>query len=224
MVDNGFARLNGVTHIVWDWNGTLLDDNHANMAALNRVCSEFGRDPVELDFWRTFFRRPLLDCYEELLGRSLAEEEWARLNRVYDDHYTELLPSCGLADGVPDILLDWRAYGGSQSLLSMASHDSVTTLVAQRALERHFARVDGRRFDTRDGSKSHHLAAHLAELDVDPSAVVLVGDIDDDGRAATEAGAHAVLVAAGMMSRERLEATGHPVVDTPREAVAALCA
>ncbi|KIH96892.1 phosphatase [Streptomonospora alba] len=224
MEDNGFARLNGVKHIVWDWNGTLLDDNHANMAALNRVCAEFGREPVELDFWRTFFRRPLLGCYEDLLGRRLTEQEWARLNRLYDDHYTAMLPSCGLAEGVPDVLLDWHAYGGSQSLLSMAAHDQLVSLISDRALGDHFTRVDGRRFDTPDGSKARHLAAHLDELDVDPAAVALVGDIDDDGRAATEAGAQAVLVASGLMSRERLEATGHPVVATPAQAVAALCA
>ncbi|QBI53704.1 HAD family hydrolase [Streptomonospora litoralis] len=224
MVDNGFAHLSGVTHIVWDWNGTLLDDNHANMAALNRVCAEFGREPVDIDYWRGFFRRPLLGCYEDLLGRSLAEDEWARLNRVYDDRYRTELPSCTLADGVPGILADWLARGGSQSLLSMASHESLVGLVAEHSLDDHFARVDGRRFDTPDGSKSRHLAAHLAELDVDPAAVVLIGDIDDDGRAASEAGAHALLVASGMMSRERLKATGHPVLDTPRQAVAALCA
>ena len=32
----------GVRHIVWDWNGTLLDDNHANLAAANHVCEMFG--------------------------------------------------------------------------------------------------------------------------------------------------------------------------------------
>ncbi|GAB3447632.1 HAD hydrolase-like protein [Streptomonospora sediminis] len=222
MAENGFAHLSGVKHIVWDWNGTLLDDNHANMAALNRVCAEFGHEPVDLGFWRSFFRRPLQGCYEDLFGRTLQDHEWVRLNQVYDDSYRGELPSCGLADGVPDILLDWNSYGGSQSLLSMASHEAVVQLVAERALDGHFVRVDGRRFDTADGSKAHHLAHHLAELDVDPATVVLIGDIDDDGRAATEAGAHAVLVAAGMMSRERLAATGHPVVDTPRDAVAAL--
>ena len=39
--------------------------------------------------------------------------------------------------------------------------------------------------------------------------------------AAREAGARPILVASGLMSRERLEATGALVVDTPAEAVTA---
>jgi phosphoglycolate phosphatase-like HAD superfamily hydrolase len=52
--------------------------------------------------------------------------------------------------------------------------------------------------------------------------VVLIGDIDDDARAAREAGAQPILVASGLMARERLEATGALVVDTPLDAVAAV--
>lgn len=222
MAENRFDHLSGVRHIVWDWNGTLLDDNHANLTALNRVCEPFGRAPVDLDYWRTVFRRPLLECYEDHLGRPLAKEEWDHLNTEYDRHYRSLLPGCALAEGVPGVLSGWSSAGGSQSLLSMASHRHVTGLVADFGLDPHFTRVDGRKYDAADDSKAEHLVHHLAEQGIDPSTVVLVGDIDDDARAAREAGAQALLVASGMMSRERLEATGGPVVGSPVEAVAAL--
>ena len=29
-------------HVVWDWNGTLFADNDAVLAAVNRVCADFG--------------------------------------------------------------------------------------------------------------------------------------------------------------------------------------
>ncbi|WP_017541098.1 MULTISPECIES: HAD family hydrolase [Nocardiopsis] len=222
MAENRFDHLSGVRHIVWDWNGTLLDDNHANLTALNRVCEPFGRAPVDLDYWRTVFRRPLLACYEDHLGRPLDEGEWAWLNTEYDRHYRAHLPGCGLAAGVPDVLVGWGAAGGSQSLLSMASHGHVVDLVAERGLSGHFTRVDGRKFDAADDSKAQHLVHHLGEQGIDPATVVLIGDIDDDARAAREAGAHALLVSSGMMSRERLEATGGPVVGSPVEAVRAL--
>ncbi|MBR8744062.1 HAD family hydrolase [Nocardiopsis sp. MG754419] len=207
-------------HIVWDWNGTLLDDNHANLAAVNAVCADFGRAPVELEYWRSFFRRPLIPCYEELLGRSFTEGEWERAERLYDDSYKELLHSCRLATGVPDVLHEWTGGGGTQSLLSMASHDHLVPLIEERGLTPHFTRVDGRRFETEHDSKAEHLVHHLRHQGLDPSRVVLIGDIDDDARAAREAGAQPVLVASGLMSRARLEATGARVVDSPAEAVA----
>ncbi|MBB6119232.1 HAD family hydrolase [Nocardiopsis algeriensis] len=218
MTETTFDR-NDITHIVWDWNGTLLDDNHANLAAVNAVCARFGIAPLELDHWRSVFRRPLIPCYEELLGRSIDDLEWQLLEELYDSGYTEHLPTCELASGVPDVLHDWNRAGGTQSLLSMASHDHLVPLVRERGLAPHFTRVDGRRFDTEHDSKAEHLVRHLDEQGIDPSRVVLIGDIDDDARAAREAGAHSVLVASGLMARERLEATGFPVVDTPVAAV-----
>lgn len=207
-------------HIVWDWNGTLLDDNHANLAAVNAVCAGFGREPIELEYWRSIFRRPLIPCYEELLGRSFAEGEWGRAEELYDTNYVKHLPTCDLAPGVPDVLRDWTGKGGTQSLLSMASHDHLVPLIGERGLTSHFTRIDGRRFETEQDSKAEHLVHHLRHQELDPARVVLIGDIDDDARAAREAGAQPILVAGGLMSRERLEATGAVVVDSPAEAVA----
>ncbi|KOX23880.1 HAD family hydrolase [Nocardiopsis sp. NRRL B-16309] len=221
MTEMTFDR-NDITHIVWDWNGTLLDDNHANLAAVNAVCAAFGRPPVELEYWRSVFRRPLVPCYEELLGRAFADGEWERAEELYDSHYLEHLPSCSLSEGVPDVLHTWRDGGGSQSLLSMASHDHLVPLVAERGLTGHFERVDGRRFETEQDSKAEHLVRHLDQQGVDPAKVVLIGDIDDDARAAREAGANAILVTSGLMAPERLAATGALVVDTPVAAVSAL--
>ncbi|WP_344968725.1 HAD family hydrolase [Salinactinospora qingdaonensis] len=210
------------THIVWDWNGTLLDDNHANIAAVNRICAEFGRDPVDLEYWRSVFRRPLLSCYEELLGRCFIDGEWQRLNNAYERCYDTLLPSCELAEGATEALRAWPEAGRSQSLLSMASHDGLVPLVDERGLTHHFTRIDGRRFDATHDSKAEHLAAHLQAQEIDPATAVLIGDIDDDAHAAHAVGAHAILVTTGMMARWRLEATGYPVADTVTEAVARL--
>lgn len=222
MAENALGRGTGIPHIVWDWNGTLLDDNDANLAAVNKVCAEFGSPPVGLEYWRSVFRRPLRPCYEELLQRRLTAGEWERLNEAYERYYSAALPTCGLAEGVPDVLDEWSAAGGTQSLLSMAAHQQLVPLVSEWGLDRHFTRVDGRRFDGGHDSKAEHLVAHLTRQEIDPATVVLVGDIDDDASAAREAGAHAILVATGMMSEERLRATGHPVMPSLTDAVAAL--
>ena len=204
----------GVRHVVWDWNGTLLDDNHAVVAAVNSVCAGFGREPIDLAEWREVFSRPLLACYERLLRRPLTSADWARIDALYHDEYRELLPTCRLADGVPDRLHEWRAAGRSQSLLSMWFHHELVPLVTELGLVELFARVDGLRQDTGGGSKAGHLAEHLTALDLDPAEVVLVGDVVDDAAAADHVGARCVLVSTGVMSRRALVATGSPVADS----------
>ncbi|MBF6507658.1 HAD family hydrolase [Nocardia farcinica] len=218
------TTLAGTRHIVWDWNGTLLDDNHAVVSAVNTVCAEFDREHIDIDEWRAVFSRPLLQCYERLLRRSLDEQDWARIDVLYHDAYRELLDTCGLAAGVPNALHDWAKTGRSQSLLSMWFHDELVDLVTARGLYELFARVDGLRAEVGGGSKAEHLRRHLEAQELDARDVVLIGDVLDDAHAAEQAGTNCVLVTTGVTSRAALEQTGRPVVDSIPEALSLLAA
>jgi phosphoglycolate phosphatase-like HAD superfamily hydrolase len=206
-------------HIVWDWNGTLLDDNDAVVAAVNTVCAAFGREEIDLDQWRAVFSRPLLRCYERLLERRLDERDWVQIDVVYHNAYRELLHTSRLAHGVPHVLREWVEQGRTQSLLSMWFHDELVPLVTEMGLRSLFARVDGLRADVGGGSKAAHLEQHVGALELDPSDVVVIGDVEDDARAAKEVGTHCVLVTTGVMNRPVLERTGFPVVDSIPEAI-----
>lgn len=206
-------------HIVWDWNGTLLDDNDAVVSAVNVVCSTFGRDHIDLDHWRSVFSRPLLECYERLLERRLSNEDWARVDVLYHDAYRGLLHTCRLASGVPDVLESWGDTGRTQSLLSMWFHDELVSLVAELGLHQMFDRIDGLRAEVGGGSKAEHLEQHLGVLRLAPSDVVLIGDVVDDAHAAEKVGTGCVLLTTGVMNRQALEATGYPVVDSIPEAM-----
>lgn len=206
-------------HIVWDWNGTLLADNHAVVAAVNAVCCEYGAAPIDLQRWRSVFGRPLTRAYERVLGRELVDHDWMTIDRVYHDKYRELMHTCGLVAGAQDTLRRWSRSGGSQSLLSMFFHDELVPLVRRFRLQSWFGRVDGLREGTAGDSKASHLARHLRELRTHPTDVVVVGDVADDAHAAEQAGANCVLVTTGVMARASLAETGHPVADSPAEAV-----
>lgn len=209
-----------VRHVVWDWNGTILDDNDAVVLAVNEVCTAFGRERIDLAFWRSIYRRPLLDCYAELLGRELSPDEWAWIDRHYHDAYRELLPITRLSVGIPDELRRWRDKGGSQSLLSMWFHDELVELVDRHGLTSLFARIDGLRVDVGGHGKAGHLIEHLTALAVEPAEVLLVGDVLDDAAAAAAGGTRCVLVTTGVTTRAVLETSGVPVVDSVAEALA----
>jgi phosphoglycolate phosphatase-like HAD superfamily hydrolase len=211
-----------VKHIVWDWNGTILDDNDAVVRAVNQVCARFDRDPVDLDFWRSIYRRPLTDCYGDLLGRPVSASDWALIDRIYHHEYDVLLDTCRLATGVPDELRRWQAGGRAQSLLSMWFHDRLVLLVDEYALTDLFARIDGLRAVVGGGSKTEHLAAHLAAQGLAGADVLVIGDVTDDADAAAHVGAQCVLVTTGMMSRAQLATRGVPVVDSIAQALALL--
>ena len=214
--------MKDVKHIVWDWNGTILDDNDAVVRALNQVCAQFDRAPVDLEFWRSIYRRPLTDCYADLLGRPVSAPDWARIDRIYHDEYHGLLDTCRLAAGVPDELRRWQARGRGQSLLSMWFHEQLVPLVAEYALTELFGRIDRLRAVTGGGSKTEHLVEHLAAQGLNGTDVLVIGDVIDDADAAANVGAQCVLVTTGVMNRATLATRDVPVVDSIAEAIALL--
>jgi phosphoglycolate phosphatase-like HAD superfamily hydrolase len=206
-------------HLVWDWNGTLLNDLDLVVNATNEVFVVAGGAPISADEHRRRFRRPISDFYGEMLGRVLADEEFAELDRVFHDAYNGGLPACGL---VADALAALRAWTGSQSLLSMWFHDELVRTVDRHGLTGRFNRVDGQRVTPGGGLlyKAEHLAAHLAALGVPGERAVLIGDSIDDAQAAASVGAGCVLYSGGFTDPGRLRASGAPVADTLVEAVA----
>ncbi|MFJ4961501.1 HAD family hydrolase [Streptomyces sp. NPDC088729] len=211
------------THLVWDWNGTLLDDIHAVIHATNAAFAEAGLAPITLEQYREMYCVPIPRFYERLLGRLPTEAEWQRMDDSFHLHYARKRPDCGLTEGAEELLAGWQRAGGSQSLLSMYGHEQLVPVVRGYGIASRFVRVDGRTGPS-GGSKALHMERHFAELaaadaGVVPENAVVIGDAVDDAVAAAHVGARAVLYTGGSHSRAALEAAGVPVVDSLAEAV-----
>ncbi|WP_035863171.1 HAD hydrolase-like protein [Kitasatospora cheerisanensis] len=209
------------THIVWDWNGTLLSDMPAVLGASNAALGLMGIAPMTLEEYRAQYEIPIPRFYERLLGRAPSQAEWLAADDAFHVKYVELFPSCGLTPGAEELLGGWVAAGRSQSLLSMYAHEQLVPVVDGFGLTRHFVRVDGRR-GAAGGRKAAELAVHLEALggEIDRGRTVLIGDAADDALAALEHGIKAVLYTGGSHTREKLVHLGVPVVDSLAEAVA----
>ncbi|MFJ8755288.1 HAD family hydrolase [Streptomyces sp. NPDC102441] len=208
------------THLVWDWNGTLLDDIQAVLGASNATFAEVDLEPLTLEQYREMYCVPIPKFYERLMGRLPTHDEWERMDGLFHRHYTEQRTACGLTEGVEELLARWQRGGRSQSLLSMYGHEHLVPVVRGYGIERRFVRVDGRTGPS-GGSKAQHMERHFEVLgDIAPESAVVIGDAVDDAVAAAHVGARAVLYTGGSHSRSSLEAVGVPVVDTLAEAVA----
>ncbi|MET8203443.1 HAD family hydrolase [Micromonospora taraxaci] len=203
-------------HLVWDWNGTLLNDLSLVVSATNVVFASLGGPTVTPDEHRVRFRRPIAEYYAEVLGQAVDADEFGRLDRIFHDAYRTGLTTCELA---ADARTAMAAWPGSQSLLSMWFHEELVPAVHTYGLTGHFTRVDGLRATVGGDRKAESLKLHLAELGVDGTSVVLIGDSIDDADAATAVGGRAVLYTGGFTDPARLRASGHPVADTLTDAV-----
>jgi phosphoglycolate phosphatase-like HAD superfamily hydrolase len=206
-----------VKHLVWDWNGTLLDDLDLVVTATNAAFAFVGAPPVTAEEHRRDFRRPVSAYYSYVLGRPVDDVEFVVLDRVFHEAYRRQLAGCPLAGDALDALRSWP---GTQSLLSMWFHQELVPEVTRRGLTGWLSRVDGLRSTVGGDQKAAHLAAHLAALDLPGGECVLIGDSVDDAHAAAAVGAGCVLYAGGFTDPARLAATGLPVATSLVEAVA----
>jgi phosphoglycolate phosphatase-like HAD superfamily hydrolase len=202
-------------HLVWDWNGTLLNDFDLVVRCTNAAFASVNGRSVLPDEHRRRFRRPIAEYYAEVLGRPVDTEEFARLDKLFHDGYRLQLAECALADDAMDAI---RAWGGDQSLLSMWFHADLVPALDGYGLTELFRRVDGLRTGSGD-HKAEHLATHLAALGVAGADAVLIGDSLDDADAAAAVGARVVLYTGGFTDADRLRGYGVPVADTLTEAV-----
>lgn len=208
-------------HVIWDWNGTLLADQHAVIDALNVLLTGLGHAPTDMATYRRLYTRPVRVFYERLLQRPVDDDLWGHIDDVFHDAYFTGLHDVALDQQAVSALDRVAAAGATQSLLSMAPHDHVTEMVRHHAIVHHFERVDGLRGQG-GGHKEQWLLAHLDGLSVHAAdEVCLIGDAVDDADAARAVGAGVVLYDGGSHPREHLEAVGVPVADTLHAAVAA---
>ena len=213
------------SHVIWDWNGTLLDDVGAVLEATTVAFRQAGIDVVVSgDTYRRSFTRPIRLFYERLLGRPIGHDEWLRLDHAFHLEYARPDDRCTLAAGAREVLDEIRELGWSQSVCSMLPEEYLLPAVERQGIAGLFVRIDGLRGAERGGAKLENLFAHLEHLGVAPSRTVMVGDTVDDAVAARGAGIACILLdsGAGLHDSETIRGAGVPVAADVPEALALL--
>ncbi|HEV2342623.1 MAG TPA: HAD hydrolase-like protein [Actinocrinis sp.] len=213
-----------IRHIVWDWNGTLFDDQELIVTATNASLAAIGVDrQITNEQYKDLYQRPMEDFYAALVGFPIPVAQWPALEAAFAKHYFSHMRECELFDDALTAMDTWLPR--SQSLLSMFGHDDLLRLTGEFDLHTKFGRIDGRPDELDFGPKAKYLVRHLEQVqihqpDLAPDQIALIGDCADDAYAAFHVGATAVLYTGGSSSRTMLEKVGVPVADTLSEAVA----
>lgn len=211
-------------HVIWDWNGTLFDDLHVVIDAVNATIVPYGGNPITADDYRRQYTRPVRVFYDRLLDRPVADHEWHEIDDAFHDTYRDLLDQAGLNTESEAAIERVQLAGGSQSLLSMFLHEELVPLVDTYGLTHHLLRIDGLR-GTKGAEKAVSMRSHVEALVVHPTApddlaaFVVIGDALDDAVAARENDLDCVLFASGSHEPDALRAMGYPVASSLLEAL-----
>ncbi len=200
--------------VLWDWNGTLLDDVQVCVDCLNRLLGEFGY-PQQYDLagYREVFGFPIQEYYARA-GFDFSKDSFAILAARYMELYLPAAEACGLVPGANAALAAFRAQGVPQVVLSASPLDTLRRQVAARGLTGSFSELLGLS-DIYAKSKVQLGLDWMKTAGVDPARAVMLGDSLHDAEVAEALGVRCLLSAAGHQTRAALESTGCPVADTP---------
>jgi phosphoglycolate phosphatase len=198
-------------HIVWDWNGTLLDDTGFCVDVVNRMLLSRRLPETTIERYRSTFAFPASTVYE-VLGFDLSRESFEALGREFFLAYESGRHTCSLQPGARPLLEHVRSVGLGQSLLSAYAQETLDTIVDSfglRPLFSHLVGVD-HIYATGKIDQGHHLKSLLP---YPGGRILMVGDTLHDWDVAQAMGIDSVLISHGHQSRERLEKSRVRVVD-----------
>lgn len=200
--------------IIWDWNGTILDDALVCKTIANIMLSERGIPTLpDMDAYRAVFGFPIKSYYEKMGYRFGPEDE--PYEHVADEFviwYDKLYRDAVLRPGIVPFLDRLKGAGYRQVLLSATRYDQLIEQVAA------FGSV-GDRFERKLGLTDHYAfsKAALARDFIESQGIarkrtLFIGDTDHDFEVSSAIDCPCVLLEGGHQSRERLKAMGVPVL------------
>lgn len=201
--------------VIWDFNGTILDDVELSVEGLNLLRRRRAMDPVSVEEYREVFGFPVQDYYRGL-GFDFDVEAFSVLSREYHDHYFSRMHHCRPHRHIPELMHDLREAGLRQFVLSAMQEAELRKLLDLLGLIDVVDAVYGLG-DLLARGKVDRGRRLVKEWNLVPEKTVLVGDTDHDVEVARELGFAPVTLTLGHQSRRRFADFEHPLVDSVTE-------
>ncbi len=200
------------SHIIWDFNGTILNDVETGIDAVNVLLERYGKKKLSgAKEYREAFCFPVIDYYDNI---GLERENFPKYAPEWVVEYNKREPFAPIFDGVIDTLEYFKACGYAQCLLSATENGMLMRQVERLEIAPYFNEILGQNTIEAHGKIDVAKAFISREK---PLRALFIGDSLHDFEVACAIGADCVLLSWGHQSRERLEKCGCKIFDSAIE-------
>ena len=207
-------------HIIWDWNGTIIDDAWLCVDIMNKILEKRNLDLITLDDYREHFTFPVRDYYVKL-GFNFDYEPFEVCGMDFIHAFKMRKFEASLYSQIGFVLDKCLERNISHSILSAQNQIILDETIAYYQIRDKFICVKGLDDDFAH-SKVNIGQTWINTSDYNSDQVIMVGDTVHDYEVAQAMGTDCILIASGHNSRDRLEETGVLVLDSPNEIIEAL--
>lgn len=189
------------TDIIWDFNGTILDDVDAGIKSVNKLLFDRGLDTIkDKEHYRSLFKFPIIEYYRDL-GFDFETEPYEVLAPIWVAEYLKNCKKAKIREGFMSAFLTFKKMGLRQSVLSATELSMLKNQLSELGIADLFDGIYGL-----DNIHAHSKTA-LAKvwcLEHPDARALFVGDTDHDYITACAIGADCALVCGGHHSKEKL--------------------
>lgn len=203
--------MNKYTHIIWDWNGTLLDDAAWCIKCVNIMLKKRGLPTLDsIEAYHGVFGFPIIEYYRRV-GFDFDKEPFAKLAVEYIELYHDKSCDALLFPDVRDILTYFLNKGIRQIILSASELKNLLSQMAPFGIDSFFDETLGIS-DIYAAGKIDMGKAYMERAR--PERAVLIGDTVHDKETADALGIDCILVANGHQGKKDLLSVGAAVIDS----------
>ncbi|QHP67919.1 HAD family hydrolase [Bradyrhizobium sp. LCT2] len=196
--------------LVFDWNGTLLDDAHALLQTTNAILDRFGRAPIDMKTLQEHCDVPLARLYHSL---GMSEDEIATIDRdgsaMFHDAYERLASKADLREGARRVLELARQEGALSIIVSNHIVEPLRFQLKRLGINDYIDDVLA--FETRTSqyksmSKGERLRLHMQKNNLQPASTFIIGDMPVETEIGRNLGLISISITGGFVSESRLRA------------------
>ena len=207
-------------HIIWDWNGTLINDAWLCVVIMNNILEKRGLDLITIDDYREYFTFPVRDYYIKL-GFNFSVEPFEVCGMEFINDFKKRKFDAFLFTQIESVLDKLSKIGITHSILSAQNQKILTETVTHYQLQDKFVGING--LDNHYAhSKVNIGKAWITTLSYNPAEVVMIGDTVHDFEVAQAMGTDCILISNGHNSKKRLKKTGVLVLNYIEEIIGIL--
>lgn len=197
--------------IIWDFNGTIIDDVKASLDAVNDMLALRNQQAIDMDMYYKAIDIPIWKFYERVFIPGTITPGEAMIE--YDTGYEKHLGDNPLMDGIVEILSTFQNQGKQQIVVSASHVDKVKSRLYSLNILHYFSDVLAHS-DYNANSKTYLARQYFAENNLSFDDAVVIGDSVFDFTMASELGCDCILTTQGHQSRREFSSVDAHIIDS----------
>ena len=190
-------------HIIWDWNGTLLNDAWLCTDIINHLLKKYDLPEITLETYKELFDFPVKDYYQRV-GFDFKKVPFEIVGTEFIEIYNKRVRECKLHKDAEHVLQHYHSCKVPQSILSARKQEQLESDLEFYGLTKYITNIVGLNNHYASG-KLENAKKLLKKIGGKSSDILMIGDTTHDFAIAKKLRLSRIILDIGHQSTTRLK-------------------